>query len=376
MVQSYALGLESSSPVTAPGERRWFIGYGITAFIYRITLSIGICLFVASEYLFFGVALAAWAASTQLLLPIGRGLKFMLTDPRLRERRLRAYSASAAAMAAALCFLFLIEFPHVTQVRGVVWPVDEAIVRAETECFLDDILMSNGSQVVPGDVLLHCDTELLSSELTILRAEHAAAQAALYATRDRVQRGLAQSELDTAEQMLANAQRNLARTDLVSHSTGTLYLPDSENLEGNYFEQGALLGYVLNESNVSIRTMLAQERVNLLGDRLGDVEIVRLRSTDEPLPSKVIRRVPAATNTLVSPALGIDGGGDLLVAADASNVSRLKQAAFELEIELPAELRQSLIGEPIQVRFDHGSESLAALAYRQVQLLLLRRFNV
>ena len=147
-------------------------------------------------------------------------------------------------------------------------------------------------------------------------------------------------------------------------------------MEGQYFEQGALLGYVLNEGNVSIRTMLAQERVNLLGDRLENVQIARLRSTDEPLASRVIRRVPAATTRLASPALGTDGGGDLLVMPDGNNGSRLDQAAFELEVELPAEIRHSLVGEPVQVRFDHGDESLATLMYQQIQLLLLRRFNV
>ena len=376
LIQRYALGLEASSPVTAKGERRWFVGYGITAFFYKISLSIGICLFVATEYLFIGIALACWSAFMQLILPMFKGLKFLLTDPRLRDRRVRAYSASAAAFAVAFGLLFVLQFPHVTQVRGVVWPVDEAIVRAETECFLESVLIPSGTQVAPGDHLLGCDTELIDSELTILRAEHTAARAALDATQNRVERGLAQTEVETTRLMLANAEKKLTRTNLESKTQGTLYLPDAENMEGQYFEQGALLGYVLNEGNVSIRTMLAQERVNLLGDRLENVQIARLRSTDEPLASRVIRRVPAATTRLVSPALGTDGGGDLLVKPDGNNGSRLDQAAFELEVELPAEIRHSLVGEPVQVRFDHGDESLATLMYQQIQLLLLRRFNV
>lgn len=376
LIQRYALGLESSSPVTAQGERRWFITYGLTAFFYRISLSIGICLFVASEYFFFGIALAAWAALMQLVLPVLKGLKFLLTDPRLRNRRMRAYSASAASAALAFGLLFLIQFPHVTQVRGVVWPVDEAMVRAETECFVRNVTISNGALVTPGEVLLHCDTELLESELASLQAEHTAARATLYATRDRVERSLAQSEIDTTQKLLAKAENKLAKTNLASTTHGTLYLTDSENLVGRYFEQGALLGYVLNDKNVSIRTMLGQERVNLLGDRLEDVEIARLRPTDKPLPSKVVRRVPAATDRLTTPALGVDGGGDLMVQTDGSQGSRLQQAAFELEIELPVEVRNSLVGEPIQVRFDHGDESIATLMYRQVQLLLLSRFNV
>ena len=376
LVQRYALGLESRSPVTAPGERRWFIGYGVTAFIYRISLSIGICLFVATEYLFIGIALAVWAAFMQLILPVLKGLKFLLTDARLRNKRVRAYSASTVAFAATFGVLFVLQFPDVTQVRGVVWPVDEAIVRAETECFLQTVLVPNGAQVTPGQRLVGCDDELLDSQLRVLRADHDAALASLYASRDRVERGVAQAEVRTTEKLLTNAEKKLAKTTLTSHAHGTLYLPDSSNLVGRHFEQGELLGYVLNDQNVSVRTMLTQERVSLLHERLKDVQIARLREADAPFASRVIRRVPAATDRLNTPALGTQGGGDLFVRADDDEGTRLQQAAFEVEIELPIELRESLVGEPIQVRFDHGDQTLASLMYRQIQLLLLRRFNV
>ena len=376
LVQRYGFGIRAKSPVTATGERRWFLAYGLAAMVYRLTLTFGICLFVAGQYFFVGVGLALWAAAVQLGVPLLKGIKFIVADPRLQQQRLRAQCLSGGAAALAVGLFFFVQLPHVSHTRGVVWPVDEAMVRPATDCIVESVLIGNGVEVTPGQALVRCDDTLLEAEEARLRAEHMAARARLYATRDRVERGLAQSEIQIAGELLEKAQQKLAKSSLTTQLAGHLYIPNANNLEGRFFQQGALLGYVLGEGNVSIRTMLQQEEAALLGDQLENVDVLLLAQPDRPLPSRVVRRVPAATERLVSPALAVSGGGDLLVRADDGAGLRLQEPAFELELLLPAEARSGLIGEAVQVRFDHGRESIAALLYRQLQLLLLRRFNV
>lgn len=376
LIKRYGFGVQEKSPVTADGEKAWFAAYGLLATAYRLSLTTGICLFVASHYFFVGVCLAIWALIMQIGLPIWRAGKFLVADSHLQQSRLRANLVAAAFAVAAIGLLFYVPVPNTTQVRGVVWPVDEAMVRTAADCFVEQVLVPNGTEVDAGTELVRCDSSLLEAEVDNLRAEQLAARAALYSTRDRVERSVKQGELDTATELLANAEAKLAKSTLTGSTHGVFFAPESTNLAGSYFAQGKLVGYVLNESNLSIRTMLQQDRVALLGDNLGDVEVRLLRAPERVLPSTVLRKVPAATDHLVTPALGAKGGGELALSPEDTDGSNLNQPAFEVELQLPDEFRDSLVGEAVAVQFDHGSASVAELAYRQLRLLLLRRLNV
>lgn len=375
LLQRYVFGMDARSPVTAEGERSWLVSYGLLATVYRWTLTFGICLFVANEYFFIGVALALWALSTQVFLPLGKGLKFLFTDERLQAHRLRANTATFFAIAVFVGLTGFVQLPNVTEVRGIVWPVDDAMVRAQTDCLVKEVLIPNGQSVVEGESILRCETNLLQSEVSQLRSELVATRAAAYATRDRAERALRENEARVAEDLLVKAEEKLSRATIVSAAEGSLYLPNADNLTGRYFRQGELVGYLLSDVNTSIRTMLEQERIVLLGDRFNSVEVMTV-TRPRIQPSEIIRRVPAATQHLQVPALAVSGGGELALNTEGQQTERLLQAAFELEIRLPEAFRSALIGEAVHVRFDHGAESLAMQVYRQVQLLLLRRFNV
>ena len=376
LIKRYLFGIQANSPVTSSGEKSWFIGYGLLATGYRLMLTIGIALLVASQYFFIGVALAIWALLMQIAMPLLRGFKYLLTDPTLSHRRVRANVVTGGIVSVFVMGLFFIPVPHATQVRGVVWPLDEAMIRTGADCFVEDVLVDNGDLVDVGSELIRCDVTLLQAEVVNLRAEKLAARAALYAAKNQVERGLKQSEIDTVSELLLKSESKYARTTLSSPVPGVVYVPGFENLVGQYLGHGDLVGYVLSKDNISIRTMLEQERVALLGDQLGDVEVRMLRTPNKTLPSKILRKVPAATERLVTPALGVKGGGDLVLSPEDAEGLILNQPAFEFELQLPNDFQDSLVGEAVEVRFDHGSDSVASLVYRQLQLLLLRRFNV
>lgn len=376
LVKRYLLGLRQTSPVTARGERRWFIGYGVLSMVYRASLTVAICLFVATKYFFIGIGIAIWALVAQVGVPVARGFKFLLTDPRLGDRRVRANAAAAGCALAIAAALLFVPLSNATHARGVVWPVDDAVIRARADCFVEELLVANGAYVDVGTELVRCDTALLEAEAANLRAEQLAARAAVYAAKDRAERAIEQSELDKVGELLANAEQKLRKATLVSSTRGIFFAPEATNIVGNYFAQGEVIAYVLDEGNLSIRTMLAQERAALVGDRLGSVEVRLLRTPGAVRRSTIVRRVPAATHTLVTAALGIDASGDLALDSDDADGVRLERAAFEIELELPPDFRRSLVGEAVEVRFDHGTASAADLLYRQLRLLFLRRFGV
>ena len=92
----HLFGLEQVRyPVIARGEERWFFGYGVAAFVYRLLILFGIALFVSQKFFVIGVLLALFAVAMRVVVPLIRGVAFLLTSPRLGEKRIRAVATSA-----------------------------------------------------------------------------------------------------------------------------------------------------------------------------------------------------------------------------------------------------------------------------------------
>ncbi|MFK8030207.1 MAG: hypothetical protein AB8G18_08195 [Gammaproteobacteria bacterium] len=379
LMQRYLLRMDVHSPAIAPGERRWLLGYGLTAAIYRIFLSVAICLYVATHFFFIGVALAVWAVIIQLGKPLWRLINFLLFDKRIVDQRLWANSLAVGVVGLIGVMLFVVPVPHVTAVRGVVWPVDQAVVRTGVDCFVDAVLTENGDNVQAQAPLLTCSDQQRDAVVAGLRADHIIARAALDASRDRVERQLYRTELKKTAELLSKAEERDRRSEVISEVSGEVYFPGASSLVGRYLEQGTVVGYVLNKDKISIRTMLAQERVELLEQKLETVDVRLLRGSGSTQTTSILRRVPAASEQLHIAALGENGGGDLQLmpaGQDGKGGSQLRNPAFEIELALPDLFADSLIGEPVELRFTHGSASAATILYRKMQLLLLSKFHV
>jgi putative peptide zinc metalloprotease protein len=95
-----------------------------------------------------------------------------------------------------------------------------------------------------------------------------------------------------------------------------------------------------------------------------------------PMSSRILRQVPAATRQLPSKALGSSGGGQIaLDPRDGSGLEALEQI-FVLDLQLPLTETTGYLGRRVAVRFDHGSEPLAAQWYRSLRQLFLSHFGV
>lgn len=139
LIERYALKIEGAkSPVTADGERPWLFVYAVAAFVYRTTVSIAIASFIATQYFVFGVLLAGLALFGTVVSPLVKGLKFILTDPKLNRRRSRAVTLTSAATGAVLALLFVVPLPYTTMAQGVVWAPDDTQIRTKTDGILTD----------------------------------------------------------------------------------------------------------------------------------------------------------------------------------------------------------------------------------------------
>jgi putative peptide zinc metalloprotease protein len=379
LVLHHLFGLDKVRyPVLAPGEERWFAGYGVAAFVYRLLILFGIALFVSQKFFVVGVLLALFAVTVRVAVPLIRGVAFVCTSPRLGEKRIRAVATLGGLALGILGFLFLFPVPSLTSAEGVVWPPEGAEVRAGAEGFVLRLLVEPNAVVEPGEPLiltrdpsLEARVAVLEAELRELRARHHAER-----TTDQVKAQITLEEVATATAALARAREQIGEVIVRSPAHGAFVTPRPADLVGRFVEHGDLIGHVVGSDVATARVVVPQSDIALVRDRTEAVEVRLSGRVSRTLPAVISRQVPAPTDRLPSRALGAAGGGRIPVDADDPDGLRTLETVFQLDVELPQEAALSEIGGRVYVRFDHGAETLGAQGYRALRRLFLRRIGV
>lgn len=380
LVKRYAYGVERAiSPGHPRGERVWMALYAPAAWVYRVIVTFGIALFVASKFFFIGVALALWSVVMMFGWPIVKGIRFVLRDAELDRHRRRAALGTfgtATVLLAAACF---VPMPRWTVAEGVVWVPRNAEVRAGGGGFVTRLPAGSGVIVQAGQPLVELHDEELHTELAIARArvDRLRVQFALERFRDRLKSELTRQNLVVEEAALERIERRIADLVSLSGRAGEWMVPGARDLEGRYVRKGELLGYVVTGSLDDVRVVVAQEDVDLVRH---ETRRIGVRLVDRPgatFQARLVREVPEASDEVPSKALTLEGGGRL--AADPRDPNGLKTLAhtfqFELELERGAE-EDLKFGARAYVRFDHSPQPIAGQLWRRVRQVLLGTLGV
>lgn len=379
LLQRYLFGIEeATSPVTAPGERPWFICYGIASFLYRMSILTTLALFVSSKFFFIGILIALWAVCSQLIVPAIRHSYNFYNSSGGRRKRTRIIASSLSIAVTTMILFFIVPVPLRTSAQGVVSLPEYSQIRAGTDCFLTEILVQDETMIQKGDALLRCTDPFLESEVRILAANHEEALARYHAVplQSRVRRELLKEEVFSTRAELDRAQERRHELTIRSPKQGLLVLPDVHKLPGRFVKQGTLLGYVIGASEPAAIVVVSQWDIALVRERTRSVELRLASHLDLPLPATINREIPAASYSLPSTILGSSGGGNIPVnPADPDGIQTLSKT-FQLELHLPIQKEAIRVGERAYALFDHGHEPLALQWYRTLRQLFLRQFHV
>jgi len=379
LVQRYLFrSRDAESPAYSTGERAWMFVYGITSFLYRIFISFIIITFIAGKFFVIGVLLAIWAIATQIVMPIGKSLSFLVGSPNLRRNRGRALTISGLLAAAVALLLFVVPVPSWTRTEGVIWVPEEAQVRAGAEGFIVGLLAPLDSQVERGQAVVQAEEPFLATRVAILEAqfqELLAKYNALLPT-DRVQAAMVREQMIAARANLVRARER--ESDLVyrSAASGRLIVPNAADLPGRFVKKGQLVGYVVEPRELTARVVVTQDDIARVRQDTRGVEVMLAGWGASPIPARIRREVPGASHQLPTAALGGSGGGPIAVdPSDKQGITTLRQI-FQLELTFPAEVTSEYLGARVFVRFDHGLEPAGFQIYRAFRRLLLRQFNI
>ncbi len=378
LVQRYLLGLtEVRSPVTARGERPWFIFYGIAAFIYRLIIMSVIVLFLAEEYLFIGVALGIWAVALQFVLPSIRGLRFLFTSPLMSGQRIRAAVVAASLVGVIGSGLILYPVSLVTRTEGVVWVPEQAQIFAATDGFVSEVLVASGDRVESGTLVVRMQEPSLEARIAVLKARYrelAIRRAAEHLDR-QVQSKITAEEMLTVEAELQMLREQKTALQVHSEVAGTFVLPDEQALQGRYLRQGQSIGYVISPEHLIVRSVVPQSSIGLVRRQVEKVEVRLAQRLGETIEVSILRETPAGSRNLPSRALGVAGGGKIAVRTVGGEGRTATEKVFQLDLGLPDDLEITGLGERVYVRFEHGAEPLAVQWLRSGRQLLLSRLS-
>jgi putative peptide zinc metalloprotease protein len=176
----------------------------------------------------------------------------------------------------------------------------------------------------------------------------------------------------------ANLARTLERSEgliLRANTAGVLAIPQPVDMEGRFIKKGDQVGYVLGQTEITVRVVVPQRDIDLVRRRTRKVVLRPAENTGEILKARICREVPAGTDQLPSKALTPEGGGG--IAVDPRDGSGLKTLSrhFQMELTLPSSESITNIGSHVYVRFDHGMEPLGFQWFRRIRQLFLSRFN-
>lgn len=361
-----------------PTERRWLVFYTPLAWCYRVFVTVSIILFVAGEFFIFGVLVALWGTLSLLCLPLWKAYKHVTASPTLARRRGQALRMTATIAGLLLLLAVALPLPLRTRAEGVVWLPDQAILHAGGAGFFQRWLVPPGSRVSRGAPLFLLEDELLATELEVSRAKVAEASARHRAEqfRDPVKAGLLARQLAQEEEVLAQLEERAAKLVGYAELDGTLVAARPQDMPGQYFKKGELVGYVLETDRLIARVVVPQDDIDLLRSRFQSAELRLSEQLSVAQPVALARELPGAIDELPTAALGLAGGGPIPTQpTDASGVKTIERV-FLVDLALPPSLRPSAFGERVHVRFDHGFEPLALQGLRRLRQLFLSRFGV
>lgn len=314
--QKYILGhQEAQPPVVGNHEEKWLLGYSVSAFLYRMFVMILISLYVASAIPILGVAIVLWSIYTIFLVPIGKGVKFLASDPKLDTQRSKAILRLSAAAGALFLLIFWVPFPHTTTMDAVLDSPSSDQVRVSGNGFVSEILVRNGEQVEAGQALLRLNEPLLESEFALALAdlEDARLRLAIVPLADVNARSAWLEQAAFFEARLSELMQRDQDLTVKASVSGVLALPDQDSLMGQFLQQGEVVGTILRSDNRLWRAAAPADRAIFVDTDSQEVAIRISTLENKEFPAFITSRSPEVTTRLDSFALTNRAGGSLVI---------------------------------------------------------------
>ena len=386
----------------ARGERAWLAAYAPLAWLCALLIAALAVLWLGQVSFALGLACAlvlGWQMALKPMVTLMGSLRRAAMTQAAGARRWQRLGLAAGGLA---LMALLLPLPQHLSVQGVVWPSDDAQLRAEEEGFVVQLYLADGDIARAGQAVLELSNPALQTQLERQQARVDALEAELLQTLPSGAKGRAadtadsgsgigsgragnaQAELARAQGELTHLQQRHAALVVYSQSEGQLLLPQSADLVGSYLRRGQLVAHLRAGQATRVRVALPESDAGELQRSAGNAAQVRLAASAWQVHSaRLLQQAAGAVQQLPSAALSQRQGGP--VATDPADKNDLRAIQpvllFDLQLEpdalpeMQTPTRTARLGERAWVRFDAGFAPLGWQLALGLQRLVQRRFN-
>jgi putative peptide zinc metalloprotease protein len=381
LVERYAFGdRKSRSPAASRKEAFWLTVFGILSGIYRFVVFGGILIVMADRFLIIGIIMAVVSAISWVIVPVGRLIRYLATDPKLEHRRLRAVLACGGAAAAVIGFLALCPFPNSFKSPGVVKAKQYEIVVSHVGGDIREVIAPSGARVHAHQALLQMEDPELDYRIQELEGKlvevDAVRQRALQEKLADVQS--VDSVAQSITKQLTKLEDDRRALLVTAPLDGVWVAPDVAHLVGAWLPRGAPVGQVVDDASFIFSSVVSQRNASRVFS--GEVKKADVRlagRANQTIATTGSVQIPMEQTSLPSAALGIGAGGEVRINLSDSTGLKASEPFYEVRLELSPGNSPSLFhGQSGQVRFQLSPEPLLRQWIRLLRQLIQERYQL
>ena len=389
LIQRFAFGMPDviSSGSTAT-EQVLLTGYGILATIYRFVVLFGIFTFVIGKFYIVGVLLALWSLIAWMLLPLLKGVRWLVAAPELRGHRARALTATAVCATTSLLVIGVVPIEDHRRAHGFIDSLHSAELIAQVDGFVIDVPVKANQQIRKNDVVLVTENPMLQARRDAVRAKLDELQIEYHRASELGPnaREAARERLAYTTKLLDESQRQIDKLTIRSPQNGTIVGAQLQQLKGTHLKRGQIIAKVVALDQLRVTALVSQAHNAPLfeGQTIRKVHLRTAGLPDRELKSSPdIEVLDTARSQLPHPALGYLGGGPIATDPTDPKGQKMLRRHFEIRLVMPplpdasGRNLNALPGQRVHVRFTLARDRpLLSQWFRQLRQVIRNRITV
>lgn len=326
--------------------------YAVLSYLYRLLLMAGIIFFISKKFLILGYILAFVSLIFYLFTPIMKGVKSLFFDMSSKKIRNNYIKFVAISFSFIACLFSLVPMPYAFRSDGVISAHKHSNVYTQIPGDFKKVHIPSGSYVTKGQVLVTLSNDEAKRKLDLLDLKIEETKLSIRKFHNEPSNYLrAEENYKFYVKQRDVLESQLEKLRVTAPIDGRFVYADLGHLVSAYLESGTNIGMVIDDSQYVFKSVVTQVNVStLFSDEYikADMKISGLE--DHTYSLQKIIAIPEAQIDLPSAALGILGGGEMLVDQQEGQGRKSKETFFEVRFSLEDE-------EGIDL--DHGKTGVA-----------------